>query len=364
MAIKIHWILGPRLAQKTGVGLFSQLLIEFGLGRNFNIVCYYFGGRIRSVRRYWDQYIRIPVRLLVQVKSNDLVVLYQEDVAFLAFFARIRTKKVILIVHHMPESVDGARFIDKLKSRIVLINLCAIKKARLVICPSETTAKLILGHSPKASVHVVENAFKTSEFRFNQQEARYTLGAMLNRSLDEKFVILNVGSEETRKNIAVLIDGLELLSRRCNFIFIKIGRPIDKVNREIHKEKLKKANFDYEFLDEVPNDILSLAYSAADLFVSPSLMEGFGRTVIEAQAAGVPVCASSLSVFDETMERTYFPVKRPEEPESWCSAVDSLIENESLRKKLAKEGVRNAQRYDISVVGERFTRLLDSVANG
>jgi glycosyltransferase involved in cell wall biosynthesis len=356
-------VLGPRLAKRSGVGLFSDLLIDSIEKQNFDVQRYYFKGAIRSVRRYIDQYFWAPIQLVRNVNRGDLVVLYQEDVAFLAFFARLRTNKVLVIVHHMPEVVRGAQPIDRMKALILRLNLHALVAARIVMCPSETTAKLVTQCAPRASVRIIENSFKFPDTVLDKHEARKSLESLVGRSMANKFVLLIVGSEETRKNVAVLIDGLMSLERFDEILFLKLGRPISQVNRKVHEEKLKSAGVDYVLMDEVSDDILQLAYSAADLFVSPSLMEGFGRTPIEAQGAGMPVCASALAVFDETMRKTYFSVERPEDPASWTRAIDELMKNDDLRATLAREGADNARRYDISIVGEKFATLLADLAN-
>lgn len=361
--MKIHWVLGPRRAKKTGVGLFSELLVDALCSRDFTVKPYYFEGQIRSLRRYIDQYLVTPVRLLLTVRRGDLVILYQEDVIFLALVARLRTRHVLAIVHHLPSLVVGARWIDKMKSAIVRVNLFAIRLTQRVICPSLTTAQNVMARGAAVSVSVVENAFRFPARILDRDVAKDALSRAIGRKLDGKFVILTVGSEETRKNIAVLIDGMASSARRDEILFLKLGRPISQSNRDIHERKLKVLEIDHVMIDEVSEDVLSLAYAAADLFISPSLLEGFGRTPIEAQGAGAPVCASALEVFGETMGATYFPVSNPEVPASWSQAIDRLMSDHALRIELAHKGAMNAKRYDIAYVGDRFAKLIADIAD-
>ncbi|MCX4149285.1 MULTISPECIES: glycosyltransferase [Paraburkholderia] len=360
----VHWVLGPKNSKTTGVGLYSEMLCD-SLSSNAHEVCrYYFSGKVRSVRRYFDQILGIPLRLFCSVRRDDTVVLYQEDIAFMSWVAALRTNKVIVIVHHLPILVEHPNLIDKIKNIVIRANLLALRSGSKVVCPSENTAKLFKKTYRSSLPHVVPNAFKINcvERDSNDRvEARNLLAKNLRLSLNGKFLILAVGSEESRKNFDVLIKGLASASVAKRVFFLKLGRPIDLRNRSVNLQLSEGGGFDFAFVDEVTDDILRLAYSSADLFVTSSLLEGFGRTPIEAQSYGAPICASKIDIFDETMGNTYYPVESPERPESWAAAVERLESDSKLRFDLSMMGSENSRRYDISRVGLDFLGVISGL---
>jgi glycosyltransferase involved in cell wall biosynthesis len=98
------------------------------------------------------------------------------------------------------------------------------------------------------------------------------------------------------------------------------------------------------FIEYLDHDRLPALYQAAFALVFPSLYEGFGIPIIEANQLGVPVLSSNVTSMPEVGADAaiYFV---PRSTDSLHSALDQLITSDSLRERLISSGYANAARY-------------------
>lgn len=117
------------------------------------------------------------------------------------------------------------------------------------------------------------------------------------------------------------------------------------------------------FLDAVPHRSLPNYYSAADLVVTPSLYESFGLVALEAMACGTPVVASRVGGLQWTVRdgETGFLVER-RQPELYAAAMELLLSDEPLRRRMSEASVRTATRYSWHSVAEQILHLYGEAA--
>jgi glycosyltransferase involved in cell wall biosynthesis len=94
----------------------------------------------------------------------------------------------------------------------------------------------------------------------------------------------------------------------------------------------------------VPDEDLSAFYTAADLFVYPSLYEGFGLPVVEAMACGAPVITSNTSSLPEVAGEAALLVE-PTSVEELVAAVRRLLNDKGLQVEMAARGLKRAARF-------------------
>lgn len=92
----------------------------------------------------------------------------------------------------------------------------------------------------------------------------------------------------------------------------------------------------------VPDDVLSLAYQRADLFVLPSRFEGYGMVYAEAMAHGLPVVASNVGPVPDLVTQEAGLFVPPDDPIALYAALDQLIMDSTLRNRLATGARRRA----------------------
>ncbi|RQS23226.1 glycosyltransferase [Burkholderia sp. Bp8998] len=368
-AARIVWFLGPRPASWNGVMRYSLMCIDL-IPRNagFDVEAIDIPAEPRSIRRYWTQFVAYPLRAVAAARSGSFVVLYQEDLAFMIPLIRWAGGRVGVVLHHVQHPGRVRGFVETLKSAYVRLTEALIARADVVITPSDATAQEAVKdiHVRAERIHVVPNAFDDRyapvDARIREQ-ARSLLLTRFGIRTGEALVLLNVGSDETRKNNVTLFRALALLGRK-DVIVLRVGRAQNHDNRQECEDIARQAGVDAHFVENVNDEDLGYFYQAADLYVSPTLHEGFGRTVIEAQIVGVPIIASDLPVYRYTMGESFVAVADATDVVEWARQIERVACDASLRMDLVRDGRMNARRFSSQGVGSILCQALDRAVHG
>jgi glycosyltransferase involved in cell wall biosynthesis len=316
----------------------------------------------RSLRRYWTQFVVYPLRAFAAARAGAFIVLYQEDLAFLIPLVRLAGGRVGIVLHHVHRPGQVRGFVEKLKGAYVRVTQSLIARADMVITPSDVTAHEAIStmHVRADRVQVVPNAFDDRYAPTDVQvreHARAVLATRFGIRAGDALVVLNVGSDETRKNNATLFRALASLASRKPVV-LRVGHALNQNNRRECATIAEQAGLDAHFIEHVDDDALGYFYQAADLYLSPTLHEGFGRTVIEAQAVGVPVIASDLPVYRYTMGDSFVPVADAMDADEWARQIERVAGDPSLRADLVRSGRENARRFSSASVGALLQQTL------
>ncbi len=115
--------------------------------------------------------------------------------------------------------------------------------------------------------------------------------------------MLYTGTIQPRKNIAGLIKAWSIMRRKYN---VKCKLVIAGKQGWLYSDimsLIKNSEFsdDIIYMGYIPDEDLPYIFNAADVYVYPSFYEGFGLTILEAMACGVPVIASNNSSLPEVV---------------------------------------------------------------
>jgi glycosyltransferase EpsF len=137
---------------------------------------------------------------------------------------------------------------------------------------------------------------------------------------DNAKVVLTVGRFVPHKNHRHLVEiARQVRAVRDDVIFLLVGTgPLLSEIQNLVSERGLSACFRF-----VPSlEEIASVYRAADLFLFPSLMEGFGRVVVEAAASGLPIVASDIPGIDESSRASAYPALiEPQNTAGFSSAV-------------------------------------------
>lgn len=230
---------------------------------------------------------------------------------------------------------SGNRLYLKLMTRL------SAQRARRVIAVSrftaqETTALLgIPAERIQVIYHGVEPAFRRLPADQVDQFRR-------RRDLPARFALF-LGTVEPRKNLVRLVEALAQLGNSAVPLILAGGRGwhCDELDARIEALGLKE---NVRFAGYVPQDELPLWYNAASVLVYPSLYEGFGLPVLEAQACGTPVLTSAASSLPEVAGDAALLVD-PHDANALSSGLDRLLHDASLRQDLRERGIEHAQHF-------------------
>jgi glycosyltransferase involved in cell wall biosynthesis len=161
----------------------------------------------------------------------------------------------------------------------------------------------------------------------------------------ERPYLLMVGTLEPRKNHAAALRALARLKAwgLPHRLLLVGGRGwlFEPIRAQIETLGLVG---DVQFAGYVPDADLPPLYTGAAAVLVPSLYEGFGFPVLEAQACGVPVVAANASSLPEVAGEAALLVP-PEDDEALARAIQLLWEQPALARSMGEAGRRNAQRF-------------------
>ncbi len=129
----------------------------------------------------------------------------------------------------------------------------------------------------------------------------------------------------------------------------------EKILQEIKKNKLE----DYiQILSKIPNRELMDYYAEADIFILPSLQEGFPRVLLEAMASGVPYVAFDVGAVREISPQIAqnFIVERGN-VEEFAKKIHILLSNKDIYDKFREEELEKVKEYNLENIVDRFIQL-------
>ncbi len=159
--------------------------------------------------------------------------------------------------------------------------------------------------------------------------------------------VLFVGALRHEKSVDTLIEAVGLLQAQGYEIVLDIVGDGDQrpFLEDCARRYLTEGTCRFHGFQTDPA-VLHRFYSMADLFVLPSVSEGLGRVVLEAMARGVPVVASAAGGIPDLVqhERTGLLVS-PREPKHLADALERVINDAGLRRRLIAAGYALAQQH-------------------
>jgi glycosyltransferase involved in cell wall biosynthesis len=174
---------------------------------------------------------------------------------------------------------------------------------------------------------------------------------------------LYVGTLQPRKNLARLITAYEQLRTRgvIDFDLVLAGKPgwlseaiVTQARQSPHAAQIHLTGY-------VADGDLPALIAGARLFAFPSLYEGFGLPVLEAQAGGIPVMTARGSSLPEVAGDAALYVD-PTDVEAIAQAMLRLSQDETLRQELIAAGHRNVQRFSWEKAAAETLAVLEEAA--
>ena len=245
------------------------------------------------------------------------------------------------------------------------LGLRALRKASAIIAISQHTKAALVEHlgCAPAKIHVVHRSVNLDRFRPLRVEDDFWVRHGLDP--DARYV-LHLSSEEPRKNVETLLRAFaSVASERADVRLLKIGRSqypdcrlrlLQLVNELGLGERVT-------FIDYVTDEDLPRFYSVADVFVLPSLYEGFGLPVLEAMACGCPTVCSSRAPLPEVVGDAG-KLCDPECVEELAEAISRVCADSVLREAMSARGIQRARMFSSESEAQRTSELYEVVNKG
>lgn len=175
--------------------------------------------------------------------------------------------------------------------------------------------------------------------------------------------LLYVGGINARKNIARLFEAYTQLHAQHPHIKLVIGGKRQWQTTEIDATLQRLTLTDrVHFTGYIDDADLPALYSAAELFVFPSLYEGFGLPPLEAMACGTPVVTSNVSSLPEVVGDAALMVDPLDVP-ALVAAIKRVLNDHSLRIELQQRGLARAGQFRWEQVARETHRLYEQLGS-
>lgn len=365
--------------EKTGVGRTAQYLIdELVKNKNFEIQINFvdlFGYRCRNLIKHyrkqgcrikfcwWMPYsiykkafetLKIPYFFLFG-RKNALTLFFEYQVPY-----KVGTKvaNYVYDINYKvyPETVDHSTLVWLDKNLPIYC-----ERSDLILTISEFSKKQIQEYMKiqENKIQVVSCGVDCNKYK--------RLGVEKINFVKHKYgiagdYILYMGTLEPRKNIIILIEAYYLMTQEK----INIPKLVIAGKKGWMYEQLFQKTLEYKLQDQViftgyiENNDCPALMSGAELFVFPSLYEGFGIPPLEAMACGTPVVVSNADALLEAVGENaiYFCLMDAEE---LYKKMNCLLENKNLREKFSFLGRKWAEKHTWKRAGEKLAAVLEAV---
>ena len=185
--------------------------------------------------------------------------------------------------------------------------------------------------------------------------------AQLALCVDEK-IIAFVGTLLAIKGLRYLVEAMRSVRREdATARLVLVGDGVERQRLELLVRERGLGDC-VTFVGRVYNDVVPHYLAASDVFVLPSLSEGFPVTILEAMAAGAPIVASRVRGLPEIVEegQNGFLVE-PGSPEQLADRILLLLGDDDLRARISANNREKAKAYSWESVVDRLEEVYQVV---
>lgn len=261
-----------------------------------------------------------------------------------------------LIPYVMPETVGRGYLLKFLRSMPIIIEKCDA-----LITVSEYSKKDILKFFPvdPNKIFVTPLAANTNYKVLNKQNCKNYLSNKYN--INDKF-ILYIGGFSPRKNVNGLIEAFSRVSENisCNLKLVIVGSYKDDIkNLNLLCSKLNIID-KVIFTGYVEETELPIFYNTCEIFVYPSLYEGFGLPPLEAMSCGAPVITSNTTSIPEVVKDSGILIN-PNKVSEIESAIWKVLADDELKNNLKVSGLKNAQNFSWEKTARKTLEVYEKI---
>lgn len=302
--------------------------------------------------------------LPVQLARHNINLLFTPSVAIPAAW---RGKKVTVIYDMIAEHANVTKYPPVRNAYVRWMSRYAARHSNALVTISENSRRELAQYarvpSEKITVAPPATRLKRVDDPDTLQRVRDTY------RLPQRFV-LYLGTLEPGKNLVRLIQAFAQMKRRhpdLEHHLVLAGAQGWGV-REIENEISKSDATGFHLCGFVQESDLAALYSLADVFVYPSLYEGFGMPPLEAMACGTPVIVSNVASLPEVLgnQGTRQPAGLfvdPLDVDALANAMARVLTEDALREKLRGLGLARAGTFSWQASAQVVRQIIQQTAN-
>lgn len=249
----------------------------------------------------------------------------------------------VATLHSFPEASLFSKIFGRATKAFVLVHL---NKKISRFCAVSPAARLFASNSIKKT-EIIPNAINLSRFSGTKKIKKFS---------DQKINLLYVGRLSQRKGIFYLLKSIKEISqkhRHCRLIIVGSGPEEKKAKSFVEKNRLDNVVFEGQIADSQ----LAAYYASADIFCAPAIEgESFGVVILEAMVNELPIVACANAGYRYILKDKPFCdfLTKPKDVQGFSMLLEKLIADQSLRKKLGRAALKEAQKYSWDNIGRRL----------
>jgi len=305
---------------------------------------------------------------------------------FTHFNAPIRYKKPFIVtIHDLTHTLFPGRKMTALPYRLAYkaVVKSAVSKAKKIIAVSENTKQdlIKIHHVPSHKIEVVYEGANADYYKFTPEQEQQAEARLKEKYNITRPFLLYTGVHRYHKNLPRLIEAFEILTTESpdqpensddsQFAQANLSKDLSlvitgkkdpfypEVEQEVAVRNLtSKVNFP-GFVSE--QDLISL-YNIAEVYVFPSLYEGFGLPILEAMQCGTPVAASNVSSIPEVAGADNALFFDPESPQDIVQKITQILADEQLSASLREKGLQRVKAFSWAKMANEILDIYNQAA--
>lgn len=332
----------------------SKIQFDFVIHTNekcdYNDEILEYGGKIFNIPRYIGKnhfkYKRAWIEFFNSYPQYKVIHGHMRSTA--SIYLRVAKKYGLVTIAHSHSTASRGNFLEKIVKKIMQFPIRYI--ADYLFACSNEAGKWLFGRNSikKDNYKVIKNAIDIEKYTFNEVK-RNEIRKKLN--IQNKFVVGHVGSFTYPKNHKFLIDVFyEIQKQEKDSVLLLIG---DGVLRPQIEEQIKKFGINNNVIMTGVVSNVNDYMQAMDVFVFPSIFEGLGMAVVEAQAAGLQCIVSENIPKEAYITEKIKNISLHKKYEIW---VNQILKYTDLKRKNEYKNL-NDNGYSINDVANALEKF-------
>jgi glycosyltransferase involved in cell wall biosynthesis len=302
-------------------------------------------------RLWWDQ---VTVPQFVRRKQIDVVFNPKLSIPLYAGC------KTVWVMHGAAQFAVPNAYLWHDRLYFSVANRIYAKRADAIITPTQTGARDIahfMGADP-AKIHVTPYA-PNIQCRIIDKSAAEEVRTRL--KLPTQFILF-VGGISPLKNFGNILRAYASIHQQFPHKLVAAGFRRWKYSADLSLLDQLDIRDDVIFTDFVTDEDLVAIYNLADLFVFPSLYEGFGIPALEAMACGCPVVTTNTGCTPEVVDDAALLVN-PYDAAEIAWGIQTLLSDDAYREQLMQKGLQRVQSFSWELCAQKTLNVFESLVS-
>lgn len=310
-----------------------------------------------TIHRVNGRFPMFPMFNLIRKIKPDIIHVHAPNIFSCSVIPIAKLKSIpIIATVHLGE-------VDPIGNPLFFLRKHALSRFKKIIAVSNYTKSLAVNAGVnRNNICVIYNSCDETSFfyRNNKEIARKKHDLPINTK-----IIVFVGDLIMRKGVSYLIESLSLVRKTFqDFITIIVGQGEELPNLQRIVDHYGLTNH-VIFSGNVTRKVLADFYSAADVFVLPSLQEGHSVALVEAMASGLPLVASDIEgsrvTIDEGVNGFLFEKGNPEKLAEKLTKI--LTDNELQKLMSSNSSKLYVEKFSTRTQIEEHLKIYNSVVS-